>query len=197
MVTADVVRAAIRHAAETARRVEAELNAADGRLGDGDTGQTLRRLFERIEASVPANEDDLGQLFDALAKGGASATGSSLGTLIIVALRSLAKDTRGSTHLPWSETGRLLLTVRDAMLARGGASLGDKTIIDVVDAVASATTGLKSQSSIMGAARTAAVQTLDAFRSRPNRVGRARMFGEKSAGVDDPGMLALVRLFGV
>jgi len=33
--------------------------------------------------------------------------------------------------------------------------------------------------------------TLDEFRDKPNKLGRARMFGEKSAGLDDPGMLAI------
>ena len=37
-------------------------------------------------------------------------------------------------------------------------------------------------------------QALDRFRDQPNKLGRARMFGEKSIGLDDPGMLAFRRL---
>ena len=40
----------------------------------------------------------------------------------------------------------------------------------------------------------AASETLDAFRDRPNKLGRARMFGERTIGLDDPGMLAFSRL---
>ena len=37
-------------------------------------------------------------------------------------------------------------------------------------------------------------ELLDAFRDRPNRVGRARMFADKTIGLDDPGMVALQRM---
>ncbi|NHW60245.1 dihydroxyacetone kinase subunit L, partial [Escherichia coli] len=33
--------------------------------------------------------------------------------------------------------------------------------------------------------------TLDEYRQKPNLLGRARMFPEKSIGLDDPGMLAI------
>ena len=43
--------------------------------------------------------------------------------------------------------------------------------------------------------RTAAVEAVDdalaAFRGKPATMGRARMFGEKSMCLDDPGMLAM------
>jgi hypothetical protein len=32
------------------------------------------------------------------------------------------------------------------------------------------------------------------FRNRPSAMGRARMFAEKSVGLDDPGMLALAEI---
>jgi hypothetical protein len=47
---------------------------------------------------------------------------------------------------------------------------------------------------MLDAARNAARQTLERFRQQPNRAGRARMFGEKTIGLDDPGMLAFLRV---
>jgi hypothetical protein len=35
---------------------------------------------------------------------------------------------------------------------------------------------------------------LDHFRNQPARQGRARIFGEKSVGKDDPGMVAFQRI---
>jgi dihydroxyacetone kinase-like protein len=35
---------------------------------------------------------------------------------------------------------------------------------------------------------------LNTYRDRPSKLGRARMFGDKSIGLDDPGMLALRRV---
>ncbi len=40
----------------------------------------------------------------------------------------------------------------------------------------------------------AAEGALVAYRERESRMGRARMYGAKSAGSDDPGMLAAVML---
>ena len=37
--------------------------------------------------------------------------------------------------------------------------------------------------------------TIELFRDRQSQIGRARIFGEKSVGLDDPGMLAFKRIF--
>jgi dihydroxyacetone kinase-like protein len=79
------------------------------------------------------------------------------------------------------------------MLARGGAAVGDKTVIDGLDAVAEALRRAEPADYSTAAAQ-GSQQALEAFRDRPNRIGRARMYGEKSQGLDDPGMLALARL---
>jgi dihydroxyacetone kinase-like protein len=193
-LTAETLRTAVARATETARAAEDELNAADGKLGDGDTGVMLRRLFEKLSTSVPRDQEDLGVLFQALGSASASATGSSLGTLVTVSMLTLARETRGRTDLPWSELGSLLEKVRDVMMARGGAALGDKTVVDALDAVATAIGGVGDPGEIRTKARQATQRTLDAFRQKPNRLGRARMFADRSIGLDDPGMLAFSRL---
>jgi len=81
--------------------------------------------------------------------------------------------------------------VRDQLKTRGGAKLGDKTILDSLDAVARAVEGMNDPHLMLDATRKAARQTLERFRQRPNRAGRARMFGGKTSGLDDnPGLLA-------
>jgi hypothetical protein len=67
-------------------------------------------------------------------------------------------------------------------------------VLDSLDAIATATAGLSDPSAILRAADEAATRALDDFRDRENRLGRARMFAEKSRGLDDPGMLALRRM---
>nr|WP_249792854.1 dihydroxyacetone kinase subunit L [Bradyrhizobium sp. BRP22] len=188
----------MRHAATRARDAAAlaqdDLNAADGRLGDGDTGVMLRRLFEAVATAIPAHENDLGIVFQACARACASGTGSSLGTLVTVAMMTLAKATRGRSEIGWDELGGLLASIRDQMMARGGAKLGDKTVVDMIDAVASALAHCATRDEATVAAQKAAQDALDAFRARPNKLGRARMFGERTIGLDDPGMLAFSRL---
>ncbi len=194
MITADTLRRAVLRAADGAAKAHDELNTADGKLGDGDTGVMLRRLFQTLAAVPATDEVDLGATFQAYAKACASGTGSSLGTLVTVAMMTMAKATKGRTELDWAELGALLAAVRDAMMARGGAKLGDKTVVDMLDAVATAIAGQSSAASVASAASMAARDTLTLFRDRPNRLGRARMFGDRTIGLDDPGMLAFNHL---
>jgi hypothetical protein len=107
---------------------------------------------------------------------------------------SAAKATKGRQEVEWNEVSSLLTGARDAMMARGRGSLGDKSLLDAVDAVAVATAGLEDPVAILAAADRATNQALDSFREQPNKLGRARMFGAKSIGLDDPGMLAFRRM---
>jgi phosphoenolpyruvate---glycerone phosphotransferase subunit DhaL len=193
-ITANTLRHAAVRAKEATALAQDDLNAADGKIGDGDTGVMLRRLFGAVAAAVPDQETDIGNVFQACAKVCASGTGSSLGTLVTVAMMTLAKATKGRSEIGWDELAALLVSARDQMMARGGAKLGDKTVVDMIDAVAIALDACKTREEAAEAAQRAAHQTLEAFRDRPNKLGRARMFGERTIGLDDPGMLAFSRL---
>ncbi|QJP15043.1 dihydroxyacetone kinase subunit L [Starkeya sp. ORNL1] len=174
--------------------LEPMLNEADSRLGDGDTGIMLRRVFEKVAEAASGAPDDVAGFFRAIGRASAGATGSSLGTLLTTAFLTIAKAGEGRSEIAWNDLGAQLGAARDAMMARGRASLGDKTVLDALDAVAQAIAGLDDPEAIKRAALGAAQGALDTFRDRPCKIGRARMFAEKSIGMDDPGMLAFVRL---
>ncbi|SDG15476.1 dihydroxyacetone kinase subunit L [Pelagibacterium luteolum] len=176
--------------------LEQDLNRADAKLGDGDTGTMLARVISAL-ASVTPPGNDVGAAFSAYGRATAMATGSSLGTLIATAFLTAAKATKGRESVAWSEISPLLADARDAMLARGGASLGDKTVLDGLDAVAAATQDVEDPEALGKSAATAARWALDSFRDKPNKIGRARMFADGSKGLDDPGMLALVRVIEI
>jgi dihydroxyacetone kinase-like protein len=190
---ADLAIAAARSHAAMAT-LEQELNAADAKLGDGDTGGMLARVIERLAAVEAKAGDDLGKTFGAYAQAATAATGSSLGTLFATALLVFGRATKGTTELPPRDFARLLGDARDAMLKRGQSELGDKTVIDAIDAVARATAGIDDWAALSAAAGRSAKVVLAEFNDRPCKIGRARMFGDKSRGLDDPGMLAFVRL---
>ena len=83
---------------------------------------------------------------------------------------------------------------RDAMIERGKGALGEKSVLDALDALARAIDGLNDPDAMLTAAAAAVDSAIQAFRDKPNKLGRARMFAEKSMGMDDPGMLAFQRL---
>ncbi|WP_306222880.1 dihydroxyacetone kinase subunit L [Bosea beijingensis] len=188
------VAKALERAVVGLRQVEQELNVADGHLGDGDTGGMLRRLFERIAQDAPTEAPDLGAYFGAVAGTAAGATGSSLGTLVALGLSTMARRLAGQSESSYATLGDHLLAAVEKMQAAGGASLGDKTVLDALEAVANAIKGEDDPATLGTKAVVAAQSALDAFRPLRCKVGRARIYGEKSVGLDDPGMLAVARL---
>jgi dihydroxyacetone kinase-like protein len=177
--------------AASVQKCAEELNAADGALGDGDLGITVSRGFqEAAAATAPA---DVGLALLEYSKAFQRVSSSSYGTLVATAFMSAAKALKGRDNFEADEIPGLLDAALSAMMNRGKASLGDKTVLDSLAAIAEATRSA-STDTMAAAAKTAAVDTLEAFRGKPNKIGRARMFGDQSIGQPDPGQLALLRI---
>ncbi|MCB9993506.1 MAG: dihydroxyacetone kinase subunit L [Hyphomicrobiaceae bacterium] len=174
---------------------ESDLNAADGRFGDGDTGTMLNRLASAIALVDLKAEPDLGSAFRKMAAAASRSTGSSLGTLVMTALLAVSKYAAGQSTLSRQAIPEMIEAAATAMLARGGASLGDKTIVDSIATVAGE---LKTAPAVASweVASAASRKALDSFRDRPSRIGRAGRYGNKTIGFDDPGMLAFAILCG-
>jgi dihydroxyacetone kinase-like protein len=81
------------------------------------------------------------------------------------------------------------------MQMRGKASLGDKTVLDVIAAARDAAKNQTDGQAMLNSINQAISDTMELFRNRQSQIGRARIFGEKSIGLDDPGMLAFKRMF--
>lgn len=173
---------------------EQALNAADARLGDGDTGSMLRRVVGAM-AACPADEAaSMSDAAKAAAQAAMKETGSSLGTLVATAMMTLTRETqtRGG-GLSTEDLPAVVTAIADAISARGKAAVGDKTVVDSAYAIAKA---LADGPPGLDAARKGAIAALAQLRDQPCRIGRARMFPERSVGADDPGMLAVAILLG-
>ncbi len=193
LTVADLRGAIDRLTAAMEREFDA-LNAADGALGDGDLGVTLTRGMRAISDLRPGLPDDLGQALLACAQAFTKTSGSSYGTLMATGLMAMAKALRGRTGVEASEVSALIAAARDAMQARGKAELGGKTVLDSLDAMAKATEGLSDPAEVARAAADAARTAQEEMRPHLATIGRARIFGEKTRGMDDPGMLAMTHI---
>lgn len=185
------IHAALLRVAASMQEAAAELNAADGALGDGDLGITISRGF--AEAAAVDLPDDLGLAFMECAKAMQRVSSSSFGTLLATAAMSAAKALKGRTALDATEIADLIEGALAAMTARGKGSLGDKTVLDSFDAMARAMRDGPADA-LYECCLAAARATLEDFKGKPNKLGRARMFGEGSIGLHDPGQLAVVRI---
>ena len=190
-LTTPVLADGLRRIAAHMETVADELNALDGQLGDGDLGVTMTRGGRALVDILPTLPADVGMALMACAQAMTKVSGSSYGTLLATGLLAAAKATRGRTEVPWSEAATLLRGALEAMMTRGKASLGDKTVLDALDAAATAAAGTSDPTVILQAATDAVETTLDRMRGMQAKIGRARIFGERSVGLDDPGMRAL------
>ena len=157
-----------------------ELNAADRIMGDGDTGMTVASVVDAWHAALDGEHADAGTMLRELGRETRRATGSSLGSVMGIGLSAAGKS--GATSIV-----EMLDAAIAAITERSGATAGDKTILDALIAIRDA---IAQGRDPIEAARVA----LDTFRTREAKIGRARVYGAKSAGHDDPGMLAALLL---
>jgi dihydroxyacetone kinase-like protein len=194
MVDAQTLKSALARWCDALEAAAPELNALDGRLGDGDLGTTLQRCAMLVREALPTTPDEIAAILKACASASAKASGSSFGTLLAVAFVTASKTLQGHAMLERAALPGLLDGVVGALSARGGAALGDKTMLDSLHSIARALEESGSTTDARAVARQAATAALDAMRGQPNRIGRARMFADKSIGADDPGMVAVLRM---
>ena len=194
MITTDSIKTAATKIAQLMEESADELNAADGLLGDGDLGITMVRGFREIIEVRDSLPDDVGMALFQCAKAFTKSSGSSYGTLLATGLMSVAKKKKGQQEIQVEEISALLDDALDAMKQRGKAKLGDKTVLDVIAASSQAAKDQSDGSSVLKAINDAVTSTIDEFRSRQSKIGRARIFSEKSIGLDDPGMLAFRKM---
>jgi dihydroxyacetone kinase-like protein len=166
------------------------LTALDGQIGDGDLGITLIKAFRELDRTRDTWPDDVGTALMQGAGAVSKVSSSSFGTLLATSMMAAAKLTRGRTDVAWSEVPGFFDKAVEAMMARGKASLGDKTVMDAVSGAAKAGAGKDDPAELLAALRQGTDQAMAEFRDRPNKIGRARIFAERTIGMDDPGMVA-------
>jgi dihydroxyacetone kinase-like protein len=193
-LTTEVLRGALTRVAAKTETCSDELSALDAQLGDGDLGVTMVRGTRAISSEIPNLPDDVGMALLKCAQAFTKLSGSTYGTLLATGLMSAAKATKGRAEVPWAEVPSLLGSALQEMGQRSGGKLGEKTVLDALEAVRAATEGLDNPSTMLAAAEQAVAECLVRFRDQPARQGRARIFGEKAIGKDDPGMVAFQRI---
>ena len=195
MITTESIQTAIIRLNKVMEQYADELNTADGLLGDGDLGVTMIRGFRNLLEELESLPKDIGMAIFQCAKAFTKSSGSSYGTLMATGLMAVAKVKKGQTEIEMDEVSGLFNISLEAMQMRGKASLGDKTVLDVIAAAGDAAKNQTDWNTMLKSINKAINDTIELYRDRQSQIGRARIFGEKSIGLDDPGMLAFKRMF--
>jgi dihydroxyacetone kinase-like protein len=168
-----------------------EFNAADGKIGDGDLGVTILHGLEEVNNNIGKFSDDMGTNFMICSQAFVKKSGSSFGTLIAFSFMSISKNLKGKSECNHEDILSIFEISLKTILERGKTNLGDKTIADSLDLIIKKLKDNKNYSDVF---KSATKQALENFKGKKIKIGRARMFEDKTKNLDDPGMFALHRL---
>mgnify|MGYP001334259079 FL=1 len=168
-----------------------EFNSADGKIGDGDLGVTILHGLEEVNNNIGKFSDDMGTNFMICSQAFVKKSGSSFGTLIAFSFMSISKNLKGKSECNHEDILSIFEISLKTILERGKTNLGDKTIADTLDLIIKKLKDNKNYSDVF---KSATKQALENFKGKKIKIGRARMFEDKTKDLDDPGMFALNRL---
>lgn len=169
-----------------------ELAKLDGQSGDGDLGASMDAAAAAMrEAAEAAAGDELGALLMKVAMACNKAAPSTMGTLISSGIMAAAKAWKGKKEADDAALAAVPRMVGEAMMQRGKASVGDKTILDALmpmaEAVEAAFAGSGDIVAAYKAGAEAAQKGAEATCGMTAKIGRARWIGERSKEYMDGG----------
>lgn len=182
--------------AQTAVDNEAYFGDLDSVVGDGDFGYSLARGFEIVLADWDdLDRTDAATFLQKVALIITGRIGGTSGPLWGTAFLRAAGAIRGQDTLD----GMAVLAMLDGAIAgiqaRGGAALGDKTLLDSLiplrEAIAVGVADGATSQQVADSAALAARTSAEATSALQARRGRAAYTGERSIGSPDAGALAV------
>ena len=171
-----------------------EFNSVDGKIGDGDLGVTILHGLEEVNNNIAKFSDDMGANFMLCSQAFVKKSGSSFGTLIAFSFMNISKNLKGKSECNHEDILSIFEISLKTILERGKTNLGDKTIADSLDLIIK---NLKNNQNYSEVIKSSTKQALDNFKGKKIKIGRARMFEDKTKDLDDPGMFVLGRLSSI
>ena len=164
----------------------------DGKVGDSDLGLTMNKAFQAAYETVAANEaDSVGRTLQLAGMAIAKAAPSTMGTLMATGFMRGGKALESATVIGSAELSLLWGALLVGVSERGKAKPGDKTLVDVLEPIATAVyvaAGAGMPLPIVAAlALRAASEGLEATKGMVAQHGKAACFQEKTLGLQDAG----------
>jgi dihydroxyacetone kinase phosphoprotein-dependent L subunit len=186
--------------ARTALANEKYFGDLDAVVGDGDFGYSLARGFEIVLNDWDSyDRSDISTFLKKIAVVITSRIGGTSGPIWGTAFLRAATAATGKSDVDGPTAVAMLRAAAEGIMARGGASLGEKTLLDslvpatdeIERQVAQGHDALTTLQAAAAAARSAADDTAKLQARR----GRASYTGERSIGSVDAGATAVAVMF--
>ena len=190
------IEQAIQTTCKTVLRNELYFSDLDGLAGDGDFGTSLAtgyRVIENEWGEIP--KTDIGAMLLKIAMLVSKHVGGSSGPIWGTGFMKAAMLTKGKESITLQELADMLGSAIEGIQARGGAKLGDKTLLDALIPVHETLKEHAAGEGDLGAALCAAAdvaeEAIETTKSLVAHRGRASQVGERSAGTPDPGIVSI------
>ena len=168
------------------------LNKVDRAIGDGDHGVCMARGFEKvIEMLNTKCPENIADLFLSIGNEFISSVGGSAGIIFGTFFRSGGKALIDKQVLDSSCFADFLQNALDAIMKRGGAKPGDKTMIDALDPATIKAREINKGifSNTLNSIADAAHNGMENTKSMKPNIGRAKTYGDITIGHPDPGAI--------
>lgn len=173
-----------------------ELCDMDAKMGDGDLGLTMDKGYGALPQLIKENTEpgDIGKTLMKACMKMAGLVPSTMGTLMSSGVMEGGKALKGKTEFGAEELSVYLTAFAAGIKKRGKCELGDRTILDSVDAgaksAAEAAAVGKTMEEVIEAACQGAAAGVEATKDMVPKFGKAAVFAAKAAGVADQGAVA-------
>ncbi|MGM0165461.1 dihydroxyacetone kinase, L subunit [Enterococcus sp. AZ135] len=189
-VTVKEIQAWLSDFAEVIEKNKDYLSDLDTPIGDGDHGNNMNRGMSEYKTAFEAKQPTtISDTFKVLSMALISKVGGASGPLYGSAFMNLTKSTKDITEITSEkQLGELFENGLAGIQARGKATPGDKTMVDVWYSVVQE---LKNANLTKNSIETAKENTKELQAKK----GRASYLGERSIGHIDPGAASSALLF--
>jgi len=190
------VESIVKAMANTAIANEKYFSELDAVMGDADFGVSLAGGFKAVLTGWDKYDmSSIGSFLLGVSKEITGNTGGCSGPVWGTLFMRCGMAFRGKAEINLTEIIEALKSAIEGIMKRGGASLGDKTLIDALDAqVKSFEKSIEDKTPILEAfklASDAAVETRETTKGWVAKRGRQSFTGDRSAGTYDPGIVAV------
>jgi dihydroxyacetone kinase phosphoprotein-dependent L subunit len=194
------VERALQTTANTVLKNEHYFSDLDGLAGDGDFGTSLATGYRQILSEWDGiDKADIGTMLLKISMIVSKHVGGSSGPIWGTGFMKAGLLSKGKSELTLADLAQMLGSAIEGIQARGGAKLGDKTLIDALIPVHEtlqrhAEAGDADPCAALKECAEAADKAIDETRSLVAHRGRASQVGERSANTPDPGIVAIATI---
>jgi len=194
----------VERALRTVARISAENEKyfcdLDGEMGDADFGKSIWAGFRAVLDALPSiDRADIGTFLIKVGTVFASHSGGTSGPIWGTAFLKAGLKAKGKTELTTFDLLQMGRAAVQGMMARGGAQIGDKTLLDAIvpgldkveELCQSGQTDFKSAFEAASAVANAAIE---GTRNWPAKRGRQSYAGDRTIGTLDPGIVAVAMM---